>query len=124
MAISHFTKNVVIDSDTMQLGSFSRPEEKNDEMEDGYDELSYMEGKGKGKSSGACWNCGGGGHSAADCPCPPKKGGEKGSPKGSGKDQRADDGDVAEATTNEIALKAKEREKGNNGKGLSSFGES
>ena len=68
--VNSYINNVVTDSDAMQLGSFAKNgEEEEEEYAEGTDmeELNAMKGKGKGKGK-QCFNCGGYGHVAAECP--------------------------------------------------------
>ena len=74
--VNTFISTNVRDSSAMQIGSLEagegRQEEEKEENFDG--ELHTLKGKGKGK----CYNCGGKGHIAADCPSPAQaKGGGK-----------------------------------------------
>ena len=74
--VNTFITNNVRDSNSMQIGSLEQDEPKKEdyyEDEDG-GELNAPRGKGKGK----CYNCGGKGHIAANCPSlPQQKGGKR-----------------------------------------------
>ena len=82
--VNNFIGNNVRDSSAMQIGSLESGEiRKEEQAEEGFDgDLNALKGKGKGK--GKCFNCGGAGHIAANCPSPQQKGGGKGGkgPKG------------------------------------------
>ena len=69
--VRDYIGNNVRDYTAMQIGSLEAGEpRREEEAEDSGDgDLHALKGKGKGK----CYNCGGKGHIAANCPSPGKR---------------------------------------------------